>query len=68
MSKKKKLYNYKNLIFLQDGSSIIMRRTSKIKNLRLTVDNYNQNYLLKIENKVQKNQQNTNLFFKKYFF
>lgn len=61
-------YYYKNLIYLQDGSSIKITRPNKLNNLRLPLDNYNKTYLLKTDNKKKKNLKNTFLFFKKYSF
>lgn len=68
MAYKKPFYNYKNLIFLQDGSSIKIQKLHKLKNIRLLTNNENKSNLLETNTQITTSLKNTGVFLKKYSF
>lgn len=63
----KNYYYYNNIIFLQDGSAIRIRRTIKLKNIRLPIDNYDKHYLATLKPESIDYFQNIRLFNQKFF-
>jgi hypothetical protein len=63
---RKTLYKFKNLIFLQDGSSVKLKKNFQLKNSRVYLDNYNQNYLGKLNIDKNKKSKKNFQFFNKY--
>lgn len=68
MTYKKPFYLYKNLIFLQDGSSIKIQKLHKLKSIRLLTNNQNRVNLLEISSKTDPSLKSSSIFLKKYSF